>query len=377
MDPVTGPFTTSIEIKGGALPWGFRPIAVSIVRVSFKQKPPYNQSLPYQLDKMVYDLRYSFTGNGYAGWNPPGRHTQSRVMAQAKAYEAFKSRTGDYSQWANNLLEAGKSLDSATSAAVQLYRAAVRVKKFDFSGAARILNILKPSGASRKKQFAHNWLEYHFGWEPLLADIHSGMKSLSRDFSPKAISGRGSVDLSNPYSHTDSGQGFGGSYISRVVTEETVKTSVKIGANIRVVNPNANLVREVGLINPLSVAWEAVPFSFVVDWFSNVGQVLDSATEFVGLEITQAYTTVFTRTRRTETSLSSYSAHPEWFSSESHSKAGIFVDRSLGISSPSFYIKPFKGFSVIRGATAVALLTTFLKGNAPSRHITDPIKWVK
>lgn len=38
----------------------------------------------------------------------------------------------------------------------------------------------------------------------------------------------------------------------------------------------ATLLRSFGLNNPAAVVWEAIPFSFVVDWFVNVGDALKS-----------------------------------------------------------------------------------------------------
>lgn len=41
-------------------------------------------------------------------------------------------------------------------------------------------------------------------------------------------------------------------------------------------NPDLLLPAKVGLTNPLSVAWELIPFSFVVDWFLPIGKYLDA-----------------------------------------------------------------------------------------------------
>jgi hypothetical protein len=43
-------------------------------------------------------------------------------------------------------------------------------------------------------------------------------------------------------------------------------------------------VNQIGLANPLSIAWEVVPFSFVVDWGLPIGNVLEALTATRGLE---------------------------------------------------------------------------------------------
>jgi hypothetical protein len=51
-------------------------------------------------------------------------------------------------------------------------------------------------------------------------------------------------------------------------------------------NPNLWLLNRMGLINPLTVAWDLVPWSFVVNMFVNVNSLLNSVTDTVGLNVT-------------------------------------------------------------------------------------------
>lgn len=51
----------------------------------------------------------------------------------------------------------------------------------------------------------------------------------------------------------------------------------------KVDNPNVWLANRLGLLNPLYWAWDATPWSFVVDWWLPVGDVLQSYTAYLGL----------------------------------------------------------------------------------------------
>lgn len=63
-------------------------------------------------------------------------------------------------------------------------------------------------------------------------------------------------------------------------------------AVFRLENPNAWLANQMGLINPAVVVWDLVPWSFVVNMFANVNSLLNQFTDFYGLEVSGASTTV-------------------------------------------------------------------------------------
>lgn len=54
-----------------------------------------------------------------------------------------------------------------------------------------------------------------------------------------------------------------------------------------------------GLINPIEVAWEMMPWSFVVDWFLPVGRFLESLTSDMGVSFTRGTKTVTTHCKVT------------------------------------------------------------------------------
>lgn len=50
-----------------------------------------------------------------------------------------------------------------------------------------------------------------------------------------------------------------------------------------------NFAANTGIINPLAVAWEVIPYSFVVDWFLPVGNFLNSLDFDTGLEFSRGW----------------------------------------------------------------------------------------
>lgn len=62
-------------------------------------------------------------------------------------------------------------------------------------------------------------------------------------------------------------------------------------ATVVIANPNAWLMERAGLLNLASVGWDLVPWSFVVNVVVNTGQLVNSITDFVGLEFPSGSTT--------------------------------------------------------------------------------------
>jgi hypothetical protein len=63
-------------------------------------------------------------------------------------------------------------------------------------------------------------------------------------------------------------------------------------AHVKLSNPNLALASALGLANPVAIAWELIPFSFVVDRFVDVGSYLNSYSETFGWEISPGCRTV-------------------------------------------------------------------------------------
>lgn len=189
------------------------------------------------------------------------------------------------------LWEANKSLAMIRSRALLLFRAARALRRYRFFEFANLLGIrgYHPPSRSRVKRITESggdvsgiWLEYTFGWKPLIQDIYAAINVLQQDFGFDAfrVSRRVSNNLVKSQAN---GVPWDNSY--SVATH----SFAYLGGRVRVSNPNLFLANQLGLTNPAAVAYDAIPFSFVLDWFIPVQKFLASFQNEFGLELDRLY----------------------------------------------------------------------------------------
>lgn len=131
---------------------------------------------------------------------------------------------------------------------------------------------------------AKKYLEYVYGWKPLMLDIY-GILELMKESGerPFLISGHGSSKRSNEIGQLSKNDL---SYTTQTDFGPTMDNSVcrcKIWGRIDPNTQGLRALNQLGLINPLSLTWELVPWSFVIDWFVPIGPVLQALTAPAGL----------------------------------------------------------------------------------------------
>lgn len=136
------------------------------------------------------------------------------------------------------------------------------------------------------------WLEYRYGWTPLIHDIVNGLKAvnaqlLRNDLTKfpfeRVVKRKGSdaeqVVTHPPLSHS------GGTWTISTRTQHIVQ--VKAYAKYQVVAEAGimNRLNDFGAFDVPLALWEVVPYSFVVDWFVPIGTWLAALTPKVGVKI--------------------------------------------------------------------------------------------
>lgn len=137
----------------------------------------------------------------------------------------------------------------------------------------------RKSPSSVRRALSDTWLENSFGWQPLLGSIDDGAKALARlnyhQYQPiERVSARGQSHILSEASGSNFAHGAA-EFTSRERTMQSVEIQYKAGVKCSV--PNARPARELGFTPSefIPTAWELLPWSFVADYFTNIGDIID------------------------------------------------------------------------------------------------------
>lgn len=228
---------------------------------------------------------------------------------------------------------------------------------------------LKRSGLDLEQFAASTWLEYSYGWKPLLKDFYDQAKNLAEILTER----QNVIRVARAHARTQ-----------RVYTENITRSD-KLWSNLkRVVVTNsvtyivryripngANTVGNVfGLQNPLLVAWELIPFSFVADWFLPVGDFLNQISAYDGLEFAGGVKTFKRNSEITcKTTLGSgdYVNGIRRFASNLSGGSGTnmsyYKDRTLLTQFPRKSLEFKDPRSFAHAASAIALIQSVFRGS--------------
>jgi len=161
--------------------------------------------------------------------------------------------------------ERQKSIDMIADRTARVYRAYIAAKRGKFREAAKVLGVDK-----RGKKTASSWLELQYGWLPLLSDIHGGYEYLTGRRAVKGTLFNVKRTITDNDSQVIANQTESWSVTSNIQTKLITKVSLWYSVEYEALSEASKL----GLLNPLEIAWELTPWSFVVDWLLPVGNVL-------------------------------------------------------------------------------------------------------
>jgi hypothetical protein len=277
----------------------------------------------------------------FHAWSETGLPV-TNTAASNKALSSFVNNVRDRNSAsaAVTLAEWRQSEKMIALRAGQLLTGIRAAKRGDLRALGRLFK--PPKGFKPKaKAGANLWLEYHFGWSPLVNDIDSAIKVLASVPPSHKVRGRGSASTAMTVRS--------GNQTTYSEAKGTIRAFVECGGEVFVSNPNLALANQLGLTNPATVAWELVPFSFLVDWFLPVGQFLNSFTDLLGYTVNYPYTT----TKRVATG--SHDQHDGRYFAITRIEA-VNLNRVLSLPTYKLRTVPFEGFSVARAATAISLV---------------------
>lgn len=122
------------------------------------------------------------------------------------------------------------------------------------------------------RRLADNWLEYTYGWSPLVSDVYGAIQALQQGYARegKTVTGRSGNSFSKQ-----------GQRDQNMATGPLASSATFRGT---VYDSRLTTMQQLGLLNPYALAWELMPFSFVVDWFLPIGDALQALSAGVGLK---------------------------------------------------------------------------------------------
>jgi hypothetical protein len=203
-----------------------------------------------------------------------------------------------------NVAQAHQVADMVVSNLGTLGRAFMALKHGDFTTAARTLRTSRSRSSSTGTQFvtasgasftrvggrreleiisssrlqpndiSGRWLELQYGWLPTLSDTFEACKAFEA-LSNGPTTNRFSTGRQKSVTQTVSGgSGYAQCKLGQKrVLRYTFEQSEELSSE-----------RQIGLTDPLSVAWEVIPYSFVVDWFVPIGTYLSNLNQIPKLK---------------------------------------------------------------------------------------------
>lgn len=149
----------------------------------------------------------------------------------------------------------------------------------------RLTNLVKGRDWALKDA-SNDFLAFMFGVRPLLDDIASAAETLAHYqvdnlFDDVRVKARGSSEDTVSYEEVF----YKGDPRNETIIRVTIRQvyEVRYVLQYSVNNVAATELQKLGLINPAEIAWESMPWSFVIDWILPVGTWLRSLTSETGL----------------------------------------------------------------------------------------------
>lgn len=179
--------------------------------------------------------------------------------------------------WGESLAEAKSTYGMIANRIRQLTAFAFALKRGDVKAMERVVGIKFDqktkkyiSATPASKRLADTHLELQFGWGPLVQDIGAAV-----DLYAKGITSRG-VKIHRRSGNRNMGSVSDWDRVQPDLVSEGGFSGV-------VVNEKVHVLNELGLWNPLSLAYDLVPLSFVFDWLAQLGTFLGALTGTSGL----------------------------------------------------------------------------------------------
>lgn len=157
-----------------------------------------------------------------------------------------------------------------------------QLRRGRFNNAARELGIRSKIRKPRGSNIPQQWLALQYGWKPLLSDVYGSVAALhAQEPSNWNVTAKGRKtlkDIKKTYSYQTTVNNVQPGFIATAEVTRSAFVRIDAISTGGAIMPLTSL----GITNPLVVAWELVPFSFVIDWALPIGDYLNSLDAMIG-----------------------------------------------------------------------------------------------
>lgn len=236
--------------------WYFDQMQSTSVNGNFKD--PTNQFIDKTISTMYRGSWSDISKDGQSGsvWNGPSPWSLSALPNDATIVGGVYNKA--LSRYNGKLRS---ELDLSVAAAE--WSSTRRMFKSSYSAVNGLLRLAP-------KNWHKNWLEWQYGWRPLLQDVYNSAEEYVNYRRRNTVIEATASD-GEQYASSRDWNGQSG------VTEIRKKFSryrCRIQGWYDVSDNTMQKAGNWASLNPLSIGWELVPYSFVVDWFLDVGSYL-------------------------------------------------------------------------------------------------------
>lgn len=250
---------------------------------------------------------------------PPDLQDESKAIARSRAWSKISEiQRGSFNGYVflGEFAQTARMLTNPLKESIKLTR-----------------DLLKVKGKASIKDFGDLWLQYRFGILPFISDMSEISKLLSEQTEERVrerfrFYGKASKSITEKYE--SSSPGFiatAHGYTDKIYDAETI---IRFGMQTNLIDSTSTLqsraLSTLDLTKVLPAAWELVPWSFLIDYFVNIGDIVATVSESSSVLSYNVESNIKTVTKRT-TVKDWVSAWPEGFEIISQTPKTVTVKR--------------------------------------------------